>query len=46
MTSAEGVLLLNATYKPLHIVSWKRVVRLLTAGKVEVVEESDREIRA
>lgn len=46
MTSAEGVLLLNATYKPLHIVSWKRVVRLLTAGKVEVVEESDREIRS
>jgi hypothetical protein len=46
MTSAEGVLLLNATYEPLHIVSWKRVVRLLTAGKVEVVEESDREIRA
>ena len=46
MTSAEGVLLLNATYEPLHILSWKRVIRLLTAGKVEVVEESDREIRS
>jgi 5-methylcytosine-specific restriction endonuclease McrA len=44
--SAEGVLLLNATFEPLHIVSWKHVIRLLTAGKVEVVEESDREIRS
>jgi 5-methylcytosine-specific restriction endonuclease McrA len=44
--TAEGVLLLNATYEPLHILSWKRVLRLLTAGKVEVVEESDREVRS
>jgi 5-methylcytosine-specific restriction endonuclease McrA len=45
-TSTDGVLLLNVSYEPLHILSWKRVVRLLTAGKVEVVEESDREIRS
>jgi hypothetical protein len=44
--TAEGVLLLNATYEPLHILSSKRVLRLLTAGKVEVVEESDREVRS
>jgi len=46
MTSTEGVLLLNATFEPLHVLTWRRVVRLLSAGKVEVVEESDREIRS
>lgn len=45
-STSEGVLLLNATYEPLHILSWKRVLRLLTAGKVEVVEETDREVRS
>lgn len=45
MTS-EGVLLLNATFEPLHVLNWKRVLGLLSAGKVEVVEESDREIRS
>ncbi len=44
--TAEGVLLLNATFEPLHVLSWKRVLRLLTAGKVEVVEESEREVHS
>jgi 5-methylcytosine-specific restriction endonuclease McrA len=38
-------LLLNASFEPLHIVSWQRAIQLLFQGKVEVVEESDREIR-
>jgi 5-methylcytosine-specific restriction endonuclease McrA len=40
------VLLLNATYEPLRVISWQRAICLLTLGKVEVVEETDREIRS
>lgn len=40
------VLLLNATYEPLRVITWQRAIRLLTLGKVEVVEETDREIRS
>lgn len=40
------VLLLNATYEPLRVISWQRAIRLLTLGKVEVLEETDREIRS
>jgi len=42
----EHVLLLNATFEPLKVIDWKRAVRLLTLGKVEVLEEYDREIRS
>ncbi len=42
----EQVLLLNATFEPLNVIDWKRAIRLLTLGKVEVVEEYDREIRS
>jgi 5-methylcytosine-specific restriction endonuclease McrA len=42
----EQVLLLNATFEPLKVIDWKRAVRLLTLGKVEVLEEYDREIRS
>src|SRR5690606_18629380 len=38
-------LLLNASFEPLHIVSWQRALQLLFQGKVEVVEEWDREVR-
>lgn len=38
-------LVLNATFEPLHIVTWQRAMQLLFQGKVEVVEESEREIR-
>lgn len=41
----EQVLLLNASFEPLVIVSWQKGIQLLFQGKVEVVEESDREIR-
>jgi len=40
------VLLLNATYEPLRVITWQRAIRLLTLGKVEVIEETDREIRS
>ena len=42
----EQVLLLNATFEPLKVINWKRAIRLLTLGKVEVLEEYDREIHA
>lgn len=37
-------LVLNASFEPLHIVTWQRAIQLLFQGKVEVVEESDHEI--
>jgi 5-methylcytosine-specific restriction endonuclease McrA len=42
----EQVLLLNITYEPLRIIHWQRAITLLLLGKVEVVEDSGREIRA
>ncbi len=41
----EQVLLLNATYEPLRIISWKRAIVLTVLEKVEVLETYDREIR-
>jgi 5-methylcytosine-specific restriction endonuclease McrA len=38
-------LLLNSTFEPLMVVSWKKALILLMLGKVEVVEEYDRIIR-
>jgi 5-methylcytosine-specific restriction endonuclease McrA len=38
-------LVLNASFEPLHIVTWQRALQLLFQGKVEVVEESDHEVR-
>jgi len=42
----EQTLLLNATYEPLQIVSWKRAIRMLFQDKVEVLEEYKNEIRS
>ncbi len=42
---ASQVLVLNASYEPMHIISWKRALQLLFSGKVEVLEESVREVR-
>lgn len=39
-------LLLNVTYEPLKVISWKRAVTLLMLGKVEVVEEYNDDIRS
>ena len=38
-------LVLNATFEPLHVVTWQRAMQLLFQGKVEVVEESEQEVR-
>ena len=38
-------LVLNASFEPLHFVTWQRALQLLFQGKVEVIEESDQEVR-
>lgn len=38
-------LVLNASFEPLHLVSWQKALQLLFQGKVEVIEESEKEIR-
>jgi len=35
---------LNASFEPLHIVTWQRAIQLLFQGKVEVIEESEKEV--
>lgn len=42
----EHTLLLNTTYEPLQVVSWKRAIRMMFQEKVEVVEHYNREIRS
>ncbi len=42
----EHTLVLNASYEPINIVSWRRALNLLCCGKVEVLAEYDREIRS
>jgi len=42
----EKVLLLNLTYEPLKIINWKKAVTLLLLGKVEVLEEYNKEVHA
>ncbi|MCB0319809.1 MAG: HNH endonuclease [Bdellovibrionales bacterium] len=41
-----AVLLLNASYEPLKVISWRRAITLFFSEKVEVVEEYDHEIRS
>lgn len=41
----DHVLVLNASFEPLHIIHWQKAMQLLFQGKVEVVEEYEREIR-
>jgi 5-methylcytosine-specific restriction endonuclease McrA len=38
----EHVLVLNASFEPLNVINWKRAMKLVFLGKVEVLEESDR----
>ena len=46
MSNSLGhALVLNASFEPLQIVTWQKALQLLFQGKVEVVEESDREVR-
>jgi len=46
MAMYERVLLLNATYEPICVVSLKRAVVLVLAEKAEVVSARDREVRS
>ncbi len=39
-------LLLNTTFEPLAVVSWKKAVTLMFLEKVEVIKEYDREIKS
>jgi len=41
----DHVLVLNASFEPLQIVNWQKAMQLLFQGKVEVIEEYDREVR-
>lgn len=40
----EPALLLNATYEPLSIVSWKKAITLVLLNKAEMLEPQDREV--
>ena len=42
----EKTLLLNITYEPLRVITWQKAITLLTLGKVEVIEEYDREVHS
>ena len=42
----EQTLLLNATFEPLKVIDWQRAMTLLVGGRVEVIEEHDRVVRA
>ena len=42
----QTVLLLNASYEPLKVITWQKAVTMFFLGKVEVVEESDREVHS
>ena len=42
----QGTLLLNASYEPLRIISWKKAITLLFADKVEVIDEYDQKIHS
>ena len=41
----QWTLLLNSTFEPLMVVSWKKAITLVVLDKVEVIEEYDRLVR-
>lgn len=45
MEPTHQTLVLSQSYEPVKIVSWQRAITLLFLGKVEVVEEYDRDIK-
>ena len=42
----ENTLLLNASFEPIKVISWKKAITLLFQGKVEVIAEYDQEIHS
>ena len=45
MEPTNQTLVLSQSYEPVKIVSWQRAITLLFLGKVEVIEEYDRDIK-
>ena len=45
MKITDWTLLVNSTFEPLMVISWKKAVTMWMLGKVEVIEEYDRSIR-
>ncbi len=45
MSSMEAVIVLNAGYEFMGLISWRRAMTLLFSGKVEVLKESDKVVR-
>ena len=41
----DRTLLLNTTFEPLSVLSWKKAVTLIFLGKVEVLREYEKEIK-
>jgi len=46
MLSKDAVIVLNAGYEFIGLISWRRAMTLLFRGKVEVLKESDRIVRS
>lgn len=42
----QSVLLLNASYEPLKVISWQKAITMCLLEKVEVIEEYEHEIRS
>jgi len=42
----ERVLLLNQSYEPVSVINWKRAITMFTLGKVEIIEEYEKDIRS
>lgn len=42
----DSTLLLNASYEPIKIIPWERAITLIFLGKVEVVDNYEREVRS
>ena len=46
MVLPRTVLMLNASYEPLNIISWQKAIRLIYLSKAEVVEEYEVSLRS
>ena len=44
-TTTTPVLLLNATYEPIRVISWQKAITLVLLGKSEMLARQDRDIR-
>lgn len=42
----QRTLVLSSSFEPLTTISWKKAITLLSLGKIEIVEEYDRNIRS